>query len=434
MTSGALSARTALAGQAVLAGTAAGRLRFLPFAGPAFVASVAYIDPGNIATNIRAGAEYGYTLLWVVVVANLMAMMFQALSAKVGIVTGRNLAELCREAFPRPVVYAMWVVSEIAAMATDLAELLGAAIGLSLLFGLPLLMSVALAAALSYAMLMMQRYGFRPLEILIAGFVAIVGTSYLTELVIAPPDWQLVAFHAIVPQLRDGGAVILAVGIVGATVMPHAVFLHSSLTQERIPVASAAQRRRLLSYSNREVMVALGAAGLINMAMVTMAASVFQGPGATDVVEIETAYRTLIPLLGTGAATVFLLSLLASGFSSTVVGTMAGQVIMQGFVAFAIPLWVRRVATMLPSLVVVALGFGATDALVLSQVVLSLILPVPLIALVMLSSRRSIMGEFANGPLTRAAAIAAAVLILGLNALLLAHAAGLPLPAGGPPP
>jgi manganese transport protein len=386
------------------------------------------MDPGNFATNISAGASFGYLLLWVVLMANVVAMLFQALSAKLGIVTGQSLAGHCRRRFPRPVVYAMWVVSEIAAMATDLAEFLGGAIGLSLLFGLPLLVSLVVTGIATYAMLLLQGRGFRPMEILIGTFVGIVGISYLIELAIAPPDWPAVVYHTLVPQLQGAHSVTLAVGIIGATVMPHAIYLHSSLMQNRVPTFNNAERRRVLRFSNVEVLFALGIAGLINMAMVAMAAVVFHDGVHNDVADIETAYRTLIPLMGAGAAGVFLVSLLASGLSSSAVGTMAGQVIMQDFVKFRMPLWFRRLVTMVPSFVVVALGVNATQALIISQVVLSIVLPVPMIALLILTARRDVMGEFVNARLTNAAAIAAAVLVLSLNAILLLQTAGVPVP------
>src|SRR6266436_5019796 len=423
-----LTDRAILAGSEALAGRRRGLRSLLPFAGPAVIASVAYMDPGNFATNIQAGAKYNYNLLWVVVVANIIAMIFQALSAKLGIVTGRNIAELCREHFPRPIVWGMWVGSEIAAIATDLAEFLGGAIGLSLLLGIPLLVGMVITGIATYAILTLQRGGFRPIELLIGGLVGVIGASYLVELLIAPPDWSAAAFHAVVPRLDDGEAVLLAVGIVGATVMPHAIYLHSGLTQDRVLPRTNEERRRLLRFSNREVVLALGLAGLVNMAMVAMAASVFHN-GHEDVAQIDTAYRTLIPVLGSGAAGVFLVSLIASGLSSSAVGTMAGQVIMQGFVGFRIPIWLRRLVTMVPSFAIVALGADATQALVLSQVVLSLILPVPMIALLILSRRRGVMGSYANGRFTTAAATAAAAIVLVLNLLLVLQIAGVPLPA-----
>lgn len=416
---GGMTARTAAAMAEVMAGRArAHPLNLLLFAGPAVIASIAYMDPGNFATNIQAGARYGYALLWVVLAANLLAMLFQALSAKLGIVTGRNLAELSRDTFPRPVVLAMWVISEIAAMATDLAEFLGGAIGLSLLFHLPLLAGMGVTAAVTYGLLMFDRRGYRPMELIIGGLVAVIAACYVAELVIAPVDWAAAARHSLLPSLPDSGAVTIAVGIIGATVMPHAVYLHSGLTQNRFPARTDLERRRLLHFSNREVVVALALAGIVNMAMVITAAAAFH-KGHSDVAELETAYRTLTPLLGAGAAIAFLVSLIASGVSSSVVGTLAGQMIMQGFVGFRIPIWVRRAVTMIPAFVVVAAGIDATKALILSQVVLSFALPVPMIALVLLTRRSDLMGVFVNRRSTDAAAVVGTGIVLVLNVVLL---------------
>ena len=426
-----LTERTVIAGREVLLGRRRGPLAMLPFAGPAVVASIAYMDPGNFATNIQAGAKYGYELLWVAFSANLIAMLFQALSAKIGIATGRNLAELCREHFPPPVVYAMWAASEIAAMATELAELLGASLGLTLLCGAPLLVSMFVVGIATYAALELQRSGFRSVEILIGCLVGVITVSYLLELVIAPSHWGDVAAGVFLPHLAGAGSVILAVGIVGATVMPHAIYLHSGLTQARVPLVSAGAQRKALDMSNREVVLALGAAGLVNMAMIAAAAVVFHDGTHDQIAEIETAYRTLASLVGMGAAGLFMLALLASGFSSSIVGVMAGQVIMQGFVSFRIPLWLRRFAVMLPSLIVVAAGIDITHALVLSQVVLSLVLPIPMVALVMLTANRAVMGDFANTRLTNSVAIFAAVFVCALNGILLLATAGLPIPLLG---
>nr|WP_026380860.1 Nramp family divalent metal transporter [Afifella pfennigii] len=413
-----LTHRTQAAIEEALAGRHNGRFRSLLFAGPAVIASIAYMDPGNFATNIQAGAKYGYTLLWVVLMANLIAMLFQALSAKLGIVTGRNLAQMCRAYFPLPVVLVMWVVSEIAAMATDLAEFLGGAIGLALLFGLPLMTGMAITAVVTYAILLVEQRGFPPMEIIIGALVLLIGLCYLVEIFIAPVNWGEAATGLVRPQMPDAGALLISVGIVGATVMPHAVYLHSGLTQGRAPVKSLEHRRKLLRFSNREVVVALAIAGLVNMAMVMMAAAAFH-LGHSEVAEIETAYYTLTPLLGAAAAGVFLVSLIASGISSSVVGTMAGQTIMQGFVGFRIPLLVRRLVTMVPAFVVIGLGVNATTALLISQVILSIALPVPMIALVLFTRRADIMGPFANRRLTDIAAIAGAVIVLSLNAVLL---------------
>ena len=421
-----LTDRTMLAGREVMAGRRRGLRAILPFAGPAVIASIAYMDPGNFATNIQAGARHGYLLLWVVVLANLIAMLFQALSARIGIVTGHSLASLCRLHFPRPLVLSMWAASEIAAMATDLAELVGAAIGLSLLSGMPMLPALLLAFGITWGLLSLQSRGFRPLEIAIAGFVGVIGLSYLVELFIAPPDWRAFAYHSVVPGLAGADSVTLAVGIVGATVMPHAIYLHSALMPARMQTRTDAERRQVLRYSNREVLVALSIAGLINMAMVAMAAVMFH-QGHADVGEIESAYHTLLPLMGVGAAGAFMASLLASGVASSVVGTLAGQGIMQDFVAIRIPLWVRRVVTMLPALAVVLLGVNATDALVLSQVVLSLMLPVPMIALLHLTGRADVMGTFVNRRATRIAAGLATAVVLTLNLILLLQTLGVPL-------
>jgi manganese transport protein len=413
-----LTARTTLAAREALAGRGGGLPALLAFTGPAVVASIAYMDPGNFATNIQAGAAYGYSLLWVVLAANLIAMLFQAMSAKIGIVTGRNLAELCRDHFPRPVVWAMWVVSEIAAMATDLAEFLGASVGLALLFHVPLLAGMAATGIVTYGLLMLEGRGFRPLELVIGGLVACISLCYLIELFIVPPDWAQTASGVLLPHLRDDGAVVLAVGIVGATVMPHAIYLHSSLTQHRVPARNDADRRAVLRYSNREVVVALAVAGAVNAAMVMMAAAAFHA-GHPDVAMIETAYHTLAPLFGTAAAAIFLVSLMASGISSSVVGTMAGQVIMQGFLHRRLPIWLRRAVTMLPAFAVVAAGADTTLCLVISQVVLSLVLPVPMVALLMLSRRRAVMGAFVAGRGMAALAFVATGLTLVLNAILL---------------
>jgi manganese transport protein len=413
-----LTERTVSAARSVLAGQRGGVRAYLAFAGPAVIASIAYMDPGNFATNIQAGAKYGYGLLWVVLLANLIAMLFQALSAKLGIVTGRNLAQICREQFSRPVVFAMWVVSEIAAMATDLAEFLGGAIGLSLLCHIPLLGGMAATAVVTYGILMFEGLGFRPIELIIGSLVTVIGLCYLVEMLIVPVDWPSAAVHTIVPQIADSEALLLAVAIIGATIMPHAVYLHSGLTQARMPVRNDNERRKLLRFSNQEVIIALAVAGLVNMAMVMMASAAFHG-GHPDVAEIETAYHTLTPLLGAAAAGIFLLSLIVSGVSASTVGTMAGQMIMQGFVGFRIPIWLRRIVTMAPAFVVVALGVNATQAMVLSQIILSLTLPAPMIALLVFTRRAAIMGAYADGDAVNAAAALAAVAVLGFHAVLL---------------
>ena len=422
-----LTDRTVSAGRELLSGQRKGWRAYLAFAGPAVIASIAYMDPGNFATNIQAGAKYGYSLLWVVVAANLIAMLVQALSAKLGIVTGRNLAELCREHFPKSVVWPMWVVSEIAAMATDLAEFLGGAIGLSLLFHMPLFAGMAVTAVITYGVLMFERLGFRPIELIIGSMVSIIALCYVIELFIAPVNWASAAMQMVVPQIPDAEALLLSVGIIGATVMPHAVYLHSGLTQARMPVHNDGERRKVLRFSNQEVIIALAVAGLVNVAMVMMASGAFHA-GHTEVAQIETAYHTLTPLLGAGAAAVFLVSLIASGISSSTVGTMAGQMIMQGFTRFRIPVLVRRLVTMAPAFVVVALGANATRSLVISQVVLSIALPLPMISLLIFTSRRDIMGQFVNSRLTFLAALAGTIVVMLLNLFLIVLTLGVPLP------
>jgi manganese transport protein len=424
MVTGGGSERTRRSMQAALEGRTHGLRAFLPFVGPAVIASIAYMDPGNFATNIQAGSRYGYALLWVVLGANLIAMLFQALSAKLGIVTGRNLAEMCREKYPLPLVIVMWLVSEIAAMATDLAEFLGGAIGLSLLFDMPLLAGMGVTAVVTYMILIMERRGFRTMEMIIGSLVAVISLCYVVEIFLAPVDWGGAALGLVRPSLPDEGALLIAVGIIGATVMPHAVFLHSGLTQARGRARNEDDRRLMVRFSNREVVIALAVAGLVNMAMVIMASAAFH-LGHSEVAEIETAYHTLTPLLGSAASSVFLVSLIASGVSSSVVGTMAGQVIMQGFVGFRIPLFVRRLVTMVPAFVVVALGVNATDALVMSQVILSLALPIPMLALLHFTARRSVMGSFVNSRLTTTLAVVGATVVLCLNFVLLAGAVGI---------
>jgi manganese transport protein len=424
---GSLTERNVSAARRVLTGQRRGIGGYFAFVGPAVIASIAYMDPGNFATNIQAGAKFGYGLLWVVLLANLIAMLFQSLSAKLGIVTGRNLAEMCRDHFSQPIVWVMWVISEIAAMATDLAEFLGGAIGLALLFQMPLLAGMGVTAVITYGILMFESSGFRPVELIIGSLVGIIGLCYLIEMFIAPVDWSAAALHTVLPQLADGDALLLAVGIIGATVMPHAIYLHSGLTQTRTPVNDDSERRKVLRFSNHEVIITLIIAGLVNMAMVMMASSAFHA-GHSDVAEIETAYHTLVPLLGAGAAGVFLVSLIASGVSSSAVGTMAGQMIMQGFIRFRIPILVRRLVTMVPAFIVVALGVNVTNALVVSQVVLSIALPLPMIALLIFTRRVEIMGQFANGRLTTVAAIIATATVLLLNVVLILQTLGVPIP------
>ncbi|HZY95821.1 MAG TPA: Nramp family divalent metal transporter [Candidatus Cybelea sp.] len=403
----------------VLAGNRRGWRALLPFTGPAFVASVAYMDPGNFATNIQGGAGFGYRLLWVVVLANLMAMVFQGLSAKLGIATGKNLAELSRENVPKPIAYAMWVVSEFGAMATDLAEFLGAIIALYLLFHVPMLIGAIVTGIITYAILALHRFGFRTMETIIGSLVGVIAVCYVVETLVTRPNWSQVLYHSVVPWLGGSSSVFLAVGIVGATVMPHAIYLHSALTQDRIVPESSGDVGPIVRFSYIDVIIALTIAGLVNLSMMYMAAAVFHETGHANVADIATAYQTLTPLLGNLAAVVFLISLMASGIASSVVGTMAGQVIMQSFVGFAVPLWLRRLVTMLPAVVVVALGLDVTQTLIVSQVVLSFVLPVPVVALVWLTAQRRTMGPMVNARWLTIVAVCAAGAILALNAMLI---------------
>jgi len=398
--------------------------RLWPFLGPAFIASIAYVDPGNFATNIQAGAKYGYTLLWVVVASNLMAMLIQALSAKLGIATGRNLAELCRIHFPRPVVWGMWILMELVAMATDLAEFLGAALGFNLLLGMPLWLAGLITAVVTFIILVLQNQGFRSLEAVIITLLGIIAFCYVFETILDKPDWGQVLTHAVVPRFEGSGSVVLAAGILGATVMPHVIFLHSALTQGRIVVKDPDQRRRLFRFEIADITIAMGIAGFVNAAMLMMAAATFHQAGLSHIATIEEAHRTLEPLLGSAARWIFALSLLAAGLSSTTVGTMAGQVIMQGFLERHIPVWLRRLVTILPAMAVIFVGLDPTRTLVISQVVLSFGLPFAIIPLVMFSRRPQLMGALVNRRLTTAAVAAISVLIILLNGYLLVDIIG----------
>jgi manganese transport protein len=405
-------------------GSRRGILRVLPFIGPAIVASVAYVDPGNYATNLQAGSQLGYRLLWVVVASNLLAMLVQGLAAKLGTATGRNLAEHCREQFPAWLSFLLWVMMEIVAMATDLAEVLGAAIGFHLLFGMPMWTAGLCTALATFLILGLERLGFRLLERMIAFLVALIAVCYLAEVVLARPDWSKVAYHAVVPGFGGDGGLYLAAGILGATVMPHVIFLHSALTQGRIVLATPDARKRLLRFQIYDVVIGLGLAGVINAGMLIVAAATFHERGLTNVDAIEKAHVALQPLLGPAAGSLFAISLVASGLSSSVVGTMSGQVIMQGFVRRHIPVWLRRTVTMLPALLVIAVGIEPTRTLVLSQVVLSFALPFAIVPLVLFTSRRSIMGELANRHSTTVVASLVAGLVILLNLGLLARTGG----------
>jgi manganese transport protein len=401
-----------------------GRLRLLPFLGPAFIAAVAYIDPGNFATNIAGGSKFGYTLIWVIVASNLMAMLVQTLSAKLGIATGRNLAEVCRDEFPRGVTIGLWLQAEAIAIATDLAEFLGAALGLHLLFGIGLLPAAFVTGVAAFAILGLQRWGVRLLEAVIAGIVLAIGLCYVIEIFKSQPDWSAVGKHAVVPGFEGRESVLLAVGILGATVMPHVIWLHSALTQNRIVPKDAEQARRLMKYTKIDVAIAMTIAGLINVAMLVMAASTFFRTGHHDIGSLETAHATLAPLLGSAASALFAIALLFSGLSSSAVGTLAGQVVMQGFIRRRIPIVVRRLVTMAPAFVVIGLGADPSRTLILSQVILSFGIPFALIPLVWFTSKDRVMGVLKNAAGTTVAACVVAAIIVSLNIFLLAQTFG----------
>ena len=408
-----------LAAQQALRGERRGIVSLIPFLGPAFVAAVAYVDPGNFATNVSAGAQYGYELLWVVLLANLVAMLVQSLSAKLGIATGHNLAELCRAQFPRPIVLALWAQAELVAMATDLAEFVGAALGMNLLFGLPLLPAGLLTAVIAFAILGVQTRGFRAFEVVVAALVGVIVVVFSSEVVLAAPSSAGVLRGLVTPRFSDTQSVLLAAGILGATVMPHVIYLHSALTQHRIVGRDERERHTIMGFERLDVVIAMTIAGLCNMAMLITAAAVFHDKGSTTVSDLHDAYGGLGDRLGAPAAVLFGVALLASGLSSSSVGTMAGQVVMQGFIRRRIPLRLRRLITMLPALIVIALGVDPSLALVLSQVVLSFGIPFALVPLVMFCNDVKVMGGLANHRLTTVVASVVVALIVGLNGFLI---------------
>jgi len=398
---------------------ARGRMRgVLCLLGPAFVAAVAYIDPGNFATNFSAGAHFGYALVWVVLAANLMAMLVQYQSAKVGVVTGRDLAELCRDYFPRAVSRGLWVQAELIAMATDLAEFVGAAVGLNLLFGVPLFRAGGITAVVAFVILALEQRGHRRFELAIAGLLGIVLLGFAYDLMLVGADPAGIA-SGLRPRFVGSDGVLLAAGIVGATVMPHVVYLHSALTKRRVICSDDKERHQLLRFQRLDVVVALGIAGLINLSMIFVAASLFHHAGTTGLDSIEAAHAGLGRLAGGGAALAFAVALLASGLSSSSVGTYAGQVVMQGFIRRRIPLFARRAVTMLPALLVLGLGLPTTDSLVVSQVLLSFGIPFALVPLALITSRRDIMGSLVNRRATTVAMFTIASAITLLNAFLI---------------
>jgi manganese transport protein len=412
--------RCAAAAQEALTGERRGVRAVLPFLGPAFIASVAYIDPGNFATNMASGAAFGYSLLWVVLAANLVAMGVQGLSAKLGIATGRSLPEMCRDRFPRPVVLGLWVQAEAVAMATDLAEFVGAALGLRLVFGLSLWASALLTAMAAFGILALQVRGFRWLEAAIAGLVGVVVVAFALDTLKSSPSVAGVTRGMFVPQFHGGNSALLAASIVGATVMPHAIYLHSSLTGSRIVGAHPAARRKIFRFEAVDVGLAMGLAGAINLAMLATAAAVFHARGLTSAGgDLGQVAAGLSRYLGGHAGTVFGVALLASGIASSSVGTLSGQLVMEGFLRRRIPLFARRAVTMLPAVALIAVGFNPTRALVLSQVFLSFGIAFALVPLVLFTRDRRVMGLLVNRRLTNWAAYLIGAIIVALNIYLL---------------
>jgi manganese transport protein len=393
----------------------------LPFLGPAFVAAVAYVDPGNFATNVAAGAQFGYLMLWVVLVSNLMAMLVQSMSAKLGIATGMNLPEVCRARYSRRVSRGLWVQAELIAMATDLAEFLGAALGFNLLFGIPLFWAGLLTAVFSFAILALQSRGARPMEIAITMLVGVILVGFAVQFVLSDPSGVGIATGLAVPRFEGSESVLLATGILGATVMPHVIYLHSALTQRRVVGRTEDERRRIFRFERIDVIIAMSIAGVINMSMLVMAAGVFHSRGLTGVEDIDEVFDRLGTLVGSNAQYAFGAALLASGLSSSSVGTLAGQVVMQGFIERQIPLWLRRGITMAPALVVIAIGVNPSRALVLSQVVLSFGIPFALIPLLQFCRNHELMGGLVNRRTTTAVATVVVALIVALNVFLISQ-------------
>ena len=413
-------ARVLEAAEESLAGERRGIRKYWPFLGPAFIAAVAYVDPGNFATNMAAGAKFGYLLLWVVLAANLTAMLIQAMSAKLGIATRKNLPEVCRERFSRRTSFALWLQAEVVAMATDLAEFMGAAIGLQLLFGIALFPAALLTGVAAFAILALQAKGFRRLESVIAGLILVIVAAFAVQVVMSNPDRSAIVHGLFVPGFDGTESVLLAAGILGATVMPHVIYLHSALTQHRLVGASEGARRRIFHFERVDVVIAMGIAGIINISMLVTAAAVFYGRGLYDVGDdLGEVYDQLGVHIGSSASTLFGIALLASGLSSSSVGTLAGQVVMQGFVNRRIPLFLRRFVTMVPALVIIAIGVDPSRALVLSQVVLSFGIPFALVPLVLFCRDRSLMGELVNRRVTTIAAWIVAGAIISLNVFIL---------------
>jgi manganese transport protein len=412
--------RVLRAAEKALSGQTRGLRALVPFLGPAFVAAVAYVDPGNFATNMAGGAQYGYMLLWVVLVANLMAMLVQSMSAKLGIATGYNLAEVCRQRFPRRAVFGLWIQAEVIAMATDLAEFIGAAIGIHLLFpAVPLFVAGVITAFAAFGILVVQARGFRGFEAVITALVGVIVAAFAFEVILARPSVAGVVTGLVIPRFDGTESVLLGAGILGATVMPHVIYLHSALTQRRVVGATDLEQRKIFNFERWDVIIAMGVAGVINIAMLTIAAAAFYGHNIGPLQGLDQAYNALGVRLGHGADIFFGLGLLASGLSSSSVGTLAGQIVMQGFIQRQIPLFLRRAITMAPALVVIAIGVDPSRALVLSQVVLSFGIPFALIPLLMFCRDRQLMGSLVNRPVTTLIATVVVAVIVSLNIFLI---------------
>ena len=410
---------TARAAHQSLKGERRGIRKVWPFLGPAFIAAVAYVDPGNFATNISGGAQFGYLLLWVLLCSNLMAMLVQSMSAKLGIATGKNLPEVCRARFPKLVSIGLWIQAEVIAMATDLAEFIGAALALNLLFGIPLFPAGLLTGLGVFGILALQRRGFRPLEAVISAMVGVILLAFAFQIYYAEPESERILAGLFTPGFQGTESVLLAAGILGATVMPHVIYLHSALTQRRVIGKTEGEKKKIFRFELVDVVIAMSLAGFINASMLIMAAALFNANGLTEITDIDLAFEQLGILVNDNAAILFGFALFASGFSSSSVGTMAGQVVMQGFINRRIPLFLRRFITMAPALIILAVGLNPSRSLVISQVVLSFGIPFALIPLLIFCRNRNVMGTLVNHSLTTAVATVVVTMIVSLNLFLI---------------
>lgn len=411
-------AHMSVAAERALEGKVKGFRRLLPFLGPAFIAAIAYIDPGNFATNIAAGSKYGYLLLWVILISNLMALLIQSLSAKLGIATGKNLPEIAREEFPKPVSIGLWIQGELVIIATDLAEFIGAALGLYLLFRIPLLEASIIAAIGSFAILELQRRGYRALEAGITGMLFVVVIAFAVQTFVAKPDMASVAGGLFIPKFDGADSVLLAAGILGATVMPHAIYLHSALTQRRVVGRTEKEKKQIFRFEFLDILIAMLVAGAINASMLIVAAALFYKNGLF-VEDLDVAFQHFSTLAGPVSAILFGVGLLVAGLSSSSVGTLSGDIIMQGFIQYRIPLYVRRLITMIPPIVIIASGVNPTSALVMSQVVLSFGIAFALIPLILFTSKKRIMGELTNARWVTGISWVIAALVVALNLFLI---------------